>query len=103
MNEVMVMKIAQNGFKKRIDVLEKYGLSFDVQTGKYYFAKIKKDKEEYILFLLMIIKSLFNNTKNIDTYIVNNYAYMDYDIGKIEDITLIDVMKVRAKYFKQQQ
>lgn len=99
MNEVMGMKIARNKFKRRIDVLEKYGLSFDAQTGKYYFSEIKKDKEWYILFLLMII-NWFNNRKDIDNYIVNNYAYLNCENGKLEDISLIDILKVRAKYFQ---
>ena len=102
MNEVMVMKIAQNGFKKRIDVLEKYGLSFDATIRKYYFSEIKKDKEGYILFLFMII-NWFDNRKDIDNYIVDNYAYLNWENGKLEDITLIDVLKVRAKYFQSQQ
>ena len=103
MNEVMEMKIAQNRLKKRIDVLEKYGLSFDATIRKYYFSEIKKDKEGYILFLFMTIQSWFNNRKDIDNYIVDNYAYLNWENGKLEDITLIDVLKVRAKYFQSQQ
>ncbi len=93
------MKIAQNRLKKSISVLEKYGFSFDMDSGKYYFAKIKKDKEGYILFLFMII-NWFDNRKDIANYIVDNYAYLNWENGKLEDITLIDVLKVRAKYFQ---
>jgi len=99
MNEVMGMKIAQNRLKKRIDVLEKYGLSFDATIRKYYFSEIKKDKEGYILFLFMII-NWFDNRKDIDNYIVDNYAYLNCENGKLEDISLIDILKVRAKYFQ---
>jgi len=96
------MKIAHNRLKKSISILEKYGLTFDAQTGKYYFSEIKKDKEGYILFLFMII-NWFDNRKDIDNYIVDNYAYLNWENGKLEDITLIDVLKVRAKYFQSQQ
>jgi len=93
------MKIAHNRLKKSISILEKYGLTFDAQTGKYYFAKIKKNKEGYILFLFMIL-NWFDNRKDIDNYIVNNYAYLNCDTGKLEDISLIDILIVRAKYFQ---
>lgn len=100
MNEVIGMKIARKKMKKRIDVLKKLELSFDIDTRKYYFAKIKKDKEGYILFLFMILQNWLNVKGSVDNYIVDKHAYLNYETGKLEDITLIDVMKVRTKYFQ---
>lgn len=98
------MKIARNKLKQSFVILKKYELSFDIDIGKHYFAKIKKDKEGYILFLFFIIKNILNykEEENIDKLIVDEYAYMNYETGKLEDITLIDVMKVRTKYFQSQ-
>jgi hypothetical protein len=99
------MKTARKKMKQSFAILKKYELSFDIDIGKYYFAKIKKDKEGYILFLFFIIKNILNykEEENIDKIIFDEYAYMNCETGKLEDISLIDVMRVKAKYFKQQQ
>lgn len=91
------MKNSGKARKKRIALFKKWGLDFDVVMHKYYFTKIKKNKEEYILFLI----SYYTKEKyeeDIYEHIVDKYAYFNNKTGKLEEITLYDVTQVRIKY-----
>ena len=90
------MKIAQNVFKKGIDVVKKYGLTFDTATGKYYFANIKTNKEEYLLFLI------FDYREDDEEILINKYAFFNKDTKQLEDITAADINNIIIKYFELQ-
>jgi len=91
------MKNSRKKRKQRIELFRKLGLDFDVVMHKYYFTKIKKNKEEYILFLILYYtKEKYE--EDIYEHIVDKYAYFNYETGKLEEITLYDVTQVRIKY-----